>query len=188
MKRSGAIYVLATVFLSSNAVPSAAFSGHNPETQSRKAFLQTTASFAGASLIQSSPAWAAEEIVLPEKATVKQAFDTVRYELTDPNGGVSYLQQKADEKDFAALMEFTKTYDQELRKLRMGKAKKLLQSKELKEEATGYANGVTFDLIGINRNSRNGKESIDGVNKYIQELRDDANKFINLESTIKTID
>ena len=176
------------VLLSSNLVPSAAFSGRQPEYQSRKDFLQTTASIFGASFVAPTQTRAAEEIVLPEKAMVKQAFDEVRYELSDPNGGVAYLQQKADEKDFAALMEFTKTYDQELRKLKMGKAKKLLQSKEVKEEATGYANGVTFDLIGINRNSRKGQESVDGVNKYIQELRDDASKFINLESSITTSD
>jgi hypothetical protein len=176
------------LLLSSIAVLSSAFSGHQPESQSRKAFLQISASIVSTSLIGPTQTWAAEEIVLPAKAAVKQAFDEVRYELTDPNGGVTYLQQKADEKDFAALMEFTRTYDLEFRKLKMGKAKKLLQSKELKEEATGYANGVTFDLIGINRNSRKGQETIDGVNKYIQELRDDGNKFINLESTIKTLD
>eukprot|EP00526_Cylindrotheca_closterium_P022374 CAMPEP_0113628392 /NCGR_PEP_ID=MMETSP0017_2-20120614/14710_1 /TAXON_ID=2856 /ORGANISM="Cylindrotheca closterium" /LENGTH=185 /DNA_ID=CAMNT_0000538693 /DNA_START=25 /DNA_END=582 /DNA_ORIENTATION=+ /assembly_acc=CAM_ASM_000147 len=185
MKSSVTISLL---LLSSYTVSSAAFSGQQPESQSRKAFLQTTASIFGASLIGPTQTWAAEEIVIPEKAVVKQAFDEVRYEVTDPNGGVTYLQQKADEKDFAGLMEFTKTYDLELRKLKMGKAKKLLQSKELKEEATGYANGVTFDLIGINRNSRKGQENVDGVNKYIQELRDDANKFLNLESTIKTLD
>jgi hypothetical protein len=96
------------------------------------------------------------------------------------------MQQRIEEKDFDGLMEFTRTYDLELRKLRMGKAKKLIQSKEIKEEATGYANAVTFDLIGMNRNSRKGQESIDGVNKYLQELRDDANKFLSLETLIKT--
>lgn len=185
MKSSTAISLL---ILSSITAPSASFSGQRPESQSRKAFLQTTASFIGASLVAPTPTWAAEEIVFPEKVAVKQVFDDIRYELNDPNGGVAYLQKKADENDFEALMEFTKTYDPEIRKLRMGRAKKLLQSKELKEEATCYANGVTFDLIGINRNSRKGKESVDDVNKYIQELRDDANKFINLENTIKTVD
>ncbi|CAJ1945643.1 unnamed protein product [Cylindrotheca closterium] len=185
MKSSSTAFIL---LLSSTAVLSAAFSMNQPESQNRKAFLQTTASIFGPSLIGPTQTWAAEEIVLPEKAAVKQAYDAVRYELTDPNGGVAYLQKKADENDFAALMEFTQTYDLEFRKLKMGKAKKLLQSKELKEEATGYANGVTFDLIGINRNSRKGQESVDGVKKYIQELREDGNKFINLESTIQTSD
>ncbi len=96
------------------------------------------------------------------------------------------MQGRIDEKDWDGLMEFTKTYDQELRKFRMGKAKKLLQSKEWKEKATEYANAVTFDLIGINRNSRKGQESVDGANKYLQELREDVTKFLTLETTIQT--
>ena len=83
-------------------------------------------------------------------------------------------------------MDFTRTYDLELRKLRMGRAKKLLPSKELKETATSYANAVTFDLIGMNRNSRKGQENVEGVNKYLQELREDVAKFLTLESTIVT--
>ena len=96
------------------------------------------------------------------------------------------MQERIDNQDFPGLMEFTRTYDLELRKLRMGKAKKLLQSKELKEQATSYANAVTFDLIGINRNSRKGQENAEGANKYLQELRDDVAKFLSLESTIQT--
>ena len=90
-----------------------------------------------------------------------------------------------DAQDWAGLLEFTKTYDQELRKLRMGKAKKLLQSKEIKEKGTEFCNAVTFDLIGINRSSRSGQESVDSANKYLQELRDDVNKFLALESSIQ---
>lgn len=134
----------------------------------------------------SSPVWAAEEVVLPTKATVQASFDAIRYELQSPEGGVSYMQARIDAQDWAGLLEFTKTYDQELRKLKMGKAKKLLQSKELKEKATEYANAVTFDLIGINRNSRQGQENVEGANKYLQELRDDVNTFLTLEATIQT--
>ena len=96
------------------------------------------------------------------------------------------MQGRIDAQDFPGLLEFTRTYDLELRKLRMGKAKKLLQSKELKEKATSYANAVTFDLIGINRNSRQGQENVEGANKYLQELRDDVTAFLALESTIET--
>ena len=96
------------------------------------------------------------------------------------------MQARIDAQDWPGLMEFTKTYDQELRKLKMGKAKKLLQSKELKEKATEYANAVTFDLIGINRNSRQGQESVEGANKYLQELRVDVATFLSLETTIQT--
>ena len=96
------------------------------------------------------------------------------------------MQQRIDAQDWEGLLEFTKGYDQELRKARMGKAKKLLQSKELKEQGTSYANAVTFDLIGMNRNSRKGQESVDGANKYLDELRQDVGKFLELESTIQT--
>lgn len=156
---------------------------------SRRKFLEKAAllSFgAGAAPAFSSPAFAEEEIVLPTKATVQAAFDLIKYELRSPEGGVSYMQGRINEQDFPGLMEFTKTYDQELRKLRMGKAKKLLQSKELKEQATSYANAVTFDLIGINRNSRKGQENVEGANKYLQELRDDITKFLSLEDSIQT--
>jgi hypothetical protein len=67
----------------------------------------------------------------------------------------------------------------------MGKAKKLLQDKEVKSQATEFANAVTFDLIGINRSSRKGQENVESANKYLQELRDDVNKFLALESTIQ---
>ena len=94
------------------------------------------------------------------------------------------MQGRIDAQDYEGLMDFTKTYDLELRKARMGKAKKLLQSKETKEKGTEYANAVTFDLIGINRNSRKGQENQEGANKYLQELRDDVQNFLSLESSI----
>eukprot|EP00429_Kryptoperidinium_foliaceum_P050652 CAMPEP_0176115846 /NCGR_PEP_ID=MMETSP0120_2-20121206/58177_1 /TAXON_ID=160619 /ORGANISM="Kryptoperidinium foliaceum, Strain CCMP 1326" /LENGTH=169 /DNA_ID=CAMNT_0017450087 /DNA_START=140 /DNA_END=646 /DNA_ORIENTATION=+ len=130
-----------------------------PDSQNRRKFLQQSLSIAFGVGALSTPAFAAEEVALPSKATVASTFDAIRYELENPEGGVSYMQKRIDEQDWAGLMEFTKTYDLELRKLRMGKAKKLLQSKEIKETATGYANAVTFDLIGINRNSRKGQEN-----------------------------
>lgn len=155
----------------------------------RRRFFERTMSIAfGTAVIAlgPSPAQAAEELVLPTKEAVKIVYDEIRYEIQNPKGGVAYMQGRIDDKDFEGLMEFTKTYDLELRKLRMGKAKKLLQSKELKEEATGYANAVTFDLIGINRNSRKGQENQEAANKYLQELRDDVAKFLSLESSIQT--
>mmetsp|Transcript_97741 Transcript_97741/g.273535 ORF Transcript_97741/g.273535 Transcript_97741/m.273535 type:complete len:201 (-) Transcript_97741:195-797(-) len=155
----------------------------------RRRFLEQTVSVVfgvAASSGFASPAMAVEEIVLPTKEAVTTAFDSIRYELQNPAGGVSIMQSRIDAQDFVGLMEFTRTYDLELRKLRMGKAKKLLQSKELKEQATSYANAVTFDLIGINRNSRSGQENVEGANKYLQELRDDVAKFLALENTIQT--
>jgi hypothetical protein len=122
---------------------------------------------------------------LPSKESVSASFDSIRYELSDPNGGVAYMQGRIDQQDWAGLMEFTKTYDLELRKKRIGSAKKLLQSKDLKAQATEYANAVTFDLIGINRSSRKGQESVESANRYLQELREDVGKFLALEETIQ---
>jgi hypothetical protein len=70
-------------------------------------------------------------------------------------------------------------------KKRMGLAKKLLQDKEVRSQATKYANAVTFDLIGINRSSRKGQENVEFANKYLQDLREDIQKFLSLESTIQ---
>lgn len=158
-------------------------------SSTRKDFLKkaSLAVFGSTVLLQRPElATAAEEVVeLPTRDVVTSTFDPIRYELNDPSGGVAYMQQRIDEQDFPGLMEFTKGYDLELRKLRMGKAKKLIQSKDVKEEATGYANAVTFDLIGINRNSRKGQENVEGANKYLQELRDDVAKFLTVESTIQ---
>lgn len=95
------------------------------------------------------------------------------------------MQERIDQEDWVGLMDFTRTYDLELRKKLMGRAKKLLQSKNIKSDATTFANGVTFDLIGINRASRKGQESVSSANKYLQELRDDISKFLALESTIQ---
>lgn len=159
-------------------------------SNSRRGFLTQAVSLTvgGAILSSASPALAAEEIVLPTKETVTTTFAPIKYELQDPSGGISIMQERIDKRDWPGLMEITKGYDLELRKLRMGTAKKLLQSKELKEKGTEYANAVTFDLIGINRNSRSGQESVEGANKYLQELRDDIAKFLTLETTIQTED
>lgn len=129
---------------------------------------------------------AAEEEVVPlDPVAVKAAFDAVRKELLDEGGGVSYLTDKVGAGDFPALLEFTKAYDPVLRKGVMGKAKKMLPTKELKEVATVTANAVTFDLIGINKNSRPGRENRENAAKYVQELKDDVQKFLSLEPTFE---
>jgi len=126
-----------------------------------------------------------EEEELPTREVVTECFNSVRYELQDLKGGVAFMQGRIDNEDWLGLLEFTKTYDLEMRKLRMGRAKKLLQDKEIKAKATSYANAVTFDLIGINRSSRKGQENVESANKYLQELREDMIKFLDLEETIK---
>lgn len=119
--------------------------------------------------------------VLPAFADEPSAFDAVRRELNSPDGGIAYMQRCLDEKDFTGLLEFTKTYDQVLRKGVMGKAKKTL-TEDLKDEAIKRSNAVTFDLIGMNRSSRPGKENAKDVGKYLQELRDDVQTFLDLET------
>mmetsp|Transcript_25737 Transcript_25737/g.70784 ORF Transcript_25737/g.70784 Transcript_25737/m.70784 type:complete len:223 (+) Transcript_25737:69-737(+) len=131
------------------------------------------------------PALASDEVELPTKEAVTKCFEYIRYELNDPEGGVAYMQGRIDKEDFAGLLDFSKGYDLEFRKRRFGNAKKLLQDKEVKAKATEYANAVTFDLIGINRSCRKGQESVESANKYLQELRDDTNKFLALEETIQ---
>ena len=169
-----------------NAKISATQENADITSNTRRRFLQEIPVIFGLTLATSaSPAFGKEEPVPVTPELVKAAFDSVRFEVSDPKGGVAYMQQKIDEQDFEGLIEFTRGYDLEMRKLRMGKAKKLLQTKELKEKGTSYANAVTFDLIGMNRNSRPGQENIEGLNKYLQELRDDAAKFLELEKTFE---
>ena len=149
----------------------------------RRQFFEALPLIYGSILLPSLPSFANDE-ALPTKDLVDRTFDPVRFELEDPNGGVAYMQKKIDERDWEGLMEFTKEYDQVLRKLRMGPAKKLLQSKEFKEKGTEFSNAVTFDLIGMNRSSRSGQENQEMANKYLQELRDDVTKFLQLKETI----
>lgn len=117
----------------------------------------------------------------------------MRAEATSPQGGVAYLRDQLSNRDFPAVLEFTKTYDGVLRKRLLGRAKKQLelssnefvsnpqQQKELLVLATNIANAVTFDLIGMNRSSRPGQESAEQAAKYLQELQDDLQRFLDLE-------
>ena len=113
---------------------------------------------------------------------VQAAFDAIRYELEDPNGGIAYLQSSVDQQDFDALLEFTKTYDLELRKAKMSAAKK--KFKMGGDVPTQLCNNVTFDLIGMNKSCRKGQENIDLTQKYLNELKQDVSKFLELQSTI----
>jgi hypothetical protein len=96
---------------------------------------------AGASL-DNTPSFSSSTLV------IASLFDEIQNELISPSGGISYLQSCIDSKDYASILEFTKTYDLDFRKEKMGKARKSLQDKEKKEKALYYANAVTFDLIG----------------------------------------
>lgn len=120
---------------------------------------------------------------LAAAATTDNPFDAVRYELNDSSGGLAYMQNCIDKNDFASLMEFTKQYDQILRKASMGKAKKLLP-KELRSKATEISNAVTFDLIGMNRSSRPGQEDAPKAQQYLNELKIDVQKLLDMEGQV----
>jgi hypothetical protein len=118
------------------------------------------------------------------------AFDAVRKELT--TNGIPYMKQLIQEEKYDELLEFTKTYDQILRKQKMGSAKKLIavnigtdnenDLKNIKDRATQYSNNVTFDLIGINRSIRpNATNQQENAMKYLQELQTDIEQFLLLE-------
>ena len=79
---------------------------------------------------------------------ISSLFDDIQNELTSPSGGIAYLQSCIDTRDFTSILDFTKEYDIDFRKEKMGKARKTLQDKEKKEKALYYVNAVTFDLIG----------------------------------------
>ena len=81
-------------------------------------------------------------------------------------------------------MDFIKTYDLEFRKAKMVKARKFITSKEDKDKGLFFSNSVTFDLIGMNKNSRPGQQDIMGVKKYFEELKADIQSFLDLEKGI----
>lgn len=93
------------------------------------------------------------------------------------------MQRFLDNRDYEGLLEFTKTYDLELRKKKWGRCKAFLNSAE-KEVATLTGNSLTFDLIGMNRNSRAGQENPEKVQKYLNELKTDLQNMVDMKKTI----
>ena len=123
-----------------------------------------------------------KEAITPEN--VKAAFDAVRYELEDPAGGVQLIVGKINAEDYEAVMDLTKNYDGYFRKARVGRARKLVTDKKLKDDALMTSNAISFDLIGINRASRPGQQNKEEALKYLGELKADVQKILDLESTI----
>jgi hypothetical protein len=126
---------------------------------------------------------AKEESIPATRENVEAAFDALRYELNGADGGVARMQRTIDAGDWEGLMEITKTYDQILRKGRVGKVKSFLSDKE-KSITTLSANAITFDLIGINRNARPGQENATEANRYLDELRTDLQLVIDKEKYV----
>jgi hypothetical protein len=158
-----------------------------PISASRRQWLLssfTTSAAASAALAWTShptPARAAEAKTTEKGGVVGNPFDAIRYEVGDPKGGVAYLRDRLDARDFSAVMDFTKEYDLVLRKIAMGTAKKRLPKGPIKDRGTELCNAVTFDLIGINRNSRKGQENPDEARRYLDELVQDAKGMLELE-------
>mmetsp|Transcript_14076 Transcript_14076/g.21505 ORF Transcript_14076/g.21505 Transcript_14076/m.21505 type:complete len:178 (+) Transcript_14076:141-674(+) len=153
---------------------------------SRRSFFKQASISSSAMMIPSKPADAKEVLPATHK-NVKEAFDDLNYELNGRDGSVARMQAKIDEKDFAGLLEITKYYDQEMRKGKVGKVKQFLPRAE-REVTTISANAITFDLIGINKNCRAGKENASEANRYLDELRTDLQSIIDQKKNVIYVD
>ncbi|KAL3808403.1 hypothetical protein ACHAXA_009844 [Cyclostephanos tholiformis] len=143
-----------------------------------------TSSTVTAATIAPPPAMAGEMPVVT-KRDVEEAFDDIRYELQSPGGVVSTLSRLIDSGSCDEVMQYTKESDAYFRKAKLGRARRMLTDDKLRKGDSIYiSNAVTFDLIGINRASRPGKENKDEQLKYLDELRRDIEKFLELEGTI----
>jgi hypothetical protein len=168
------------------------------KTTTRRSFFErsiaaaiATAASTASAVVTISPlqAFAKETPVVITKQSVKEAFDAIRYELQSPDGVVSTLSKLINSGSYEEVMQYTKESDAYFRKAKLGKARKLLTDDKLRGgDSIAMSNAVTFDLIGINRASRPGKENKDEQLKYLDELRNDIEKFLELEGTIKYSD
>jgi len=131
------------------------------------------------------PAYAKEPPPPITQEAVTEAFNAIRYELTNPSGVVGTLTSLInDGNSYEEVMQYTKESDAYFRKAKIGKARKLLTDKEIKSGSIQLSNAVTFDLIGINRASRPGQEDKDVQLKYLEDLKKDIEQFLELEKTI----
>jgi hypothetical protein len=152
-----------------------------------------SAALASTTLLYPTAAGAKEEAGPPPTALeIQKALQPVKNELQGPGaaaGGIPYIQECIDKEDYPALMEFTRNYDLDLRKIAMGKAAKVMagvyedekEKKEFSNTATLMKNAVTWDLIGINKASRPGQENKEQAAKYLGELKVDIQTFLELE-------
>ncbi|KAJ1460894.1 hypothetical protein M885DRAFT_559042 [Pelagophyceae sp. CCMP2097] len=127
---------------------------------------------------------AAASAASPALALVPE-FDAVREEAAGRGlGGISRMAADLETNDFRDLNAFTKTYDLDFRKAKMGAAKKKLPKGPQQGEAQLLMNGVTFDLIGLNKAVRvEGKEDKQEATKWFGQLKVDVDDFLKLEPT-----
>eukprot|EP00984_Skeletonema_dohrnii_P024788 scaffold13923_cov78-Skeletonema_dohrnii-CCMP3373.AAC.4 len=135
-------------------------------------------------IFSTQPAAAKEAPIEITPQIVQEAFDAIRNELTSSSGVVATLSNLIDNGSFEEILQYTKESDAYFRRAKLGKARKMLTDKDLKGEAVLMSNAVTFDLIGINRASRPGKENREDQLRYLEELKKDIAKFLELEKTI----
>jgi len=163
-------------------------SRHLSATNSRRSFIEQFAIVAGTVVIPPLPSHAKESAPPVTRQLVTETFDAIRTELSSPTGVVSTLKSLIDKGSFEDILEYTKESDAYFRRAKLGKARKLLTDKELKGESVLMSNAVTWDLIGINRASRPGKEDREEQLKYLEELKSDVAKFLELEKTIDVVE
>lgn len=150
---------------------------------SRRDVLVNTATIVGGlGAFLPRPVLAKEELPITEE-NIKQYFGEVRYELEDPAGGVARIENALDKLDWADIKEFSKGYDLELRKKKMGYARKMMTEKKMKDEALALRNNVTFDLIGINKAARVQDE--DNCREALRLLKEDVNKFLAMQELVQ---
>mmetsp|Transcript_5892 Transcript_5892/g.12788 ORF Transcript_5892/g.12788 Transcript_5892/m.12788 type:complete len:209 (-) Transcript_5892:382-1008(-) len=203
------ILLLATTAVSSGFVPSSRSYVHRcPNTNiqndaslvtstalsatSRRNFLTTTSTIATATATilstTTTPAYAKEAPPPITRELVTSTFDAIRLDLTSPDGVYSTLTNLINDGKFEDVMQYTKESDAYFRRGKIGKARKLLTDKDLKGEAIQMSNAVTFDLIGINRASRPGKENKEEQLRYLGVLKTDVERILELEATIQVVD
>uniref|UniRef100_A0A7S1BQ70 Uncharacterized protein n=1 Tax=Corethron hystrix TaxID=216773 RepID=A0A7S1BQ70_9STRA len=148
------------------------------------------ASLIAAFIFTRSPAAHAKEedaeVVTPEMLT--EAFRAVSTEASSPTGGIASLAEALNDGNWPFVLEFTKDYDLSFRKLIMGKARKMIPkttetNAKLREQGLLLTNGVTFDLIGVNRAART--KDADAAKKAYNLLIEDIQKFLDLGSQVE---
>jgi hypothetical protein len=132
----------------------------------------------GSGLVAVPPALAAPKG--PPPRSVDECVAALQREIApDGDGSVARLRAAVAVGDFAEIQAMTKGMDQSLRKQVVGQAKYYWSDDQLAPGmATQLSNNITFDLIGMNRNSRAGQEHAAGVQQYLDDLRTDLKAIL----------
>lgn len=156
--------------------------------QTRRGFVESSIAASLASALASPTAALAKDEAPVTRQAVAEAFAAVRSELASPAGVYSTLSNLIESGSFEEILQYTKESDAYFRKAKIGRARKMMTDKDLKGEALQLSNAVTFDLIGINRASRPGRENKEEQLRYLEELRKDVEKFLEFEGTVEVAD